>query len=96
MQALYQDYRKKHFEILAISIDVQGAEVVAPFVAAHGLTFPVLLDPANTVSPQLLGRGIPTSYVLDKHGQIAALEIGARDWNSARFRRLLDQLLAEE
>jgi hypothetical protein len=29
----------------------------------------VLLDPANTVSPQLLGRGIPTSYVLDKHGQ---------------------------
>jgi thiol-disulfide isomerase/thioredoxin len=45
MHALYQDYRDKGFEILAISIDVQGKDVVAPFVDAYGLTFPILLDP---------------------------------------------------
>jgi peroxiredoxin len=96
MNALYQDYRSQGFEILAISMDVSGAQVVAPFVAEYALTFPVLLDPQDTVSTRLLGGGIPTSYVLDKRGQIVAVEVGTRDWNSARFRRLLEQLLAEE
>jgi len=96
MNALYRDYHPQGFEILAISMDVSGAQAVAPFVADYALTFPVLLDPDNTVSTRLLGGGIPTSYVLDKRGQIVTVEIGTRDWNSTRFRRLLDQLLAEE
>ena len=96
MHALYQDYREKGFEILAISIDVQGKDVVAPFVAEYGLSFPVLLDPDNVVSTRLQGRGIPASYLLDKQGRIAGVEIGAKDWNSGKMRRLLDQLLAED
>jgi len=96
MNALYHTYRDKGFELLAISMDVFGKEAVAPFVAQYGLTFPVLLDPQDTVSSRLLGGGIPTSYVLDKRSRIAAVEVGTRDWDSERFRRLLDRLLAEE
>jgi thiol-disulfide isomerase/thioredoxin len=96
MHALYQNYRDKGFEILAISIDVQGKDVVAPFVDAYGLTFPILLDPGDVVSTRLQIRGIPTSYLLDKHGRIASVEIGIRDWNSTNMRRFLDGLLAEE
>lgn len=96
MHALYQDYRDKGFEILAISIDAQGKDVVAPFVEAYGLTFPILLDPGDVVSTRLQMRGIPTSYLLDKHGRIASVEIGIRDWNSTKMRRFLDVLLAEE
>lgn len=96
MQALYQDYREKGFEILAISSDVKGKETVAPFVERLGLTFPMLLDPRNVVGTQLRVRGIPTSYVLDKQGRIVGLEIGARDWNKAAMRRLLERLLAED
>ena len=95
MQALYQDYGEKGFEILAISIDVQGKVVVVPFVEDYGLTFPILLDPENAVSTMLQVRGIPTSYLLDKWGRVAGVAIGARDWNSNTMRRLLDQLLAE-
>lgn len=95
MQALYQDYAEKGFEILAISIDVQGKAVVVPFIEAYGLTFPILLDPENAVSTMLQVRGIPTSYLLDKWGRVAEVAIGARDWNSNTMRRLLDQLLAE-
>jgi len=96
MHALYQDYRDKGFEILAISIDAQGQDVVAPFVEAYGLTFPILLDPGDVVSTRLQMRGIPTSYLLDKQGRIASIEIGTRDWNSHNMRRFLDLLLAEE
>lgn len=96
MQALYQDYRDKGFEILAISIDVREKEAVIPFVEQYGLTFPVLLDPSNAVGERLLMRGIPTSYLLDKHGRIAGLEVGPKDWNSKKMRRLLEALLAED
>jgi peroxiredoxin len=96
MHALYQEYREKGLEILAISSDVRGKEIVAPFIARLGLTFPVLLDPRNVVGSQLWVQGLPTSYVLDKQGRVAGLEIGARDWNKAAIRRLLEQLLAED
>jgi cytochrome c biogenesis protein CcmG/thiol:disulfide interchange protein DsbE len=96
MQALYEDYRDQGFTILAISSDVQGEEVVAPFVAEYGLTFPVLLDLENVVGTRLRVQGIPMGYLLDKHGRIAGTEIGAKNWHSATMQRLLDRLLAEE
>ena len=95
MHALYQDYRTKGFEILAIASDVQGKDVVVPFAKEYGLTFPVLLDPQNVVATRLRVHGIPTSYLLDKQGRIAGLEMGSKNWNSAKFRQLLDNLLAE-
>jgi peroxiredoxin len=96
MQALYQDYRERGLEILAIASDGQGMDVVAPFVDAHGLTFPVLLDPQNVVGARLFVQAIPMSYLLDKDGRIAGREPGAKNWNSRKMRRLLDRLLDEE
>jgi len=96
MQALYKDYREKGFTILAISSDVGGKGSVAPFVERLDLTFPVLLDPRSVVGTRLQVLGIPTSYLLDKQGRLAGVEVGARNWNEDKMRRLLDRLLAEE
>ena len=96
MQALYERYRAKGFTIVAIASDTQGSRVVAPFTQRYGLTFPILLDPQNTIGTQLQLQGIPTTFLLDKHGRIAGLEVGARDWHSPLFQRALDTLLAEE
>lgn len=95
MEALYRDYQHKGFTILAISSDVQGADAVGPFVQAYQLTFPVLLDPQNVVGTRLHVRGIPMSYLLDKQGRIAGMEMGAKNWQSPQIRQLLDRLLAE-
>lgn len=95
MEALYQDYRSKGFTIVAISSDMQGHDVVAPFVQEYKLTFPVLLDPQNVVGTRLQVRGIPMSYLLDKQGRLAGMELGAKNWNSPKMRQLIDQLLNE-
>jgi cytochrome c biogenesis protein CcmG, thiol:disulfide interchange protein DsbE len=96
MNALYKDYSAKGLALVAIATDAGGKAVVAPFVQAHGLTFPVLLDPQNMVGTQLQVPGIPTSYLLDKRGRVIGLVIGERDWNSRKMRHLVEQLLAEE
>ena len=95
MNAVYQDYRGKEFVVLAIASDAQGKEVVSPFVEEYDLTFPVLLDPQDVVGRRLQISGIPTSYLLDKHGRIAGVESGAQNWNSSKVHRLLDSLIAE-
>ena len=82
MNALYKDYSAKGLAMVAIATDTGGKAVVAPFIQAHGLTFPVLLDPQNLVGTQLQVPGIPTSYLLDKWGRVIGLVIGPRDWNS--------------
>jgi len=96
MNALYKDYSAKGLAMVAIATDTGGKAVVAPFIQAHGLTFPVLLDPQNMVGTQLQVPGIPTSYLLDKWGRIIGLVIGARDWHSRKIRHLIERLLAEE
>ncbi len=96
MNDLYKDYRDKGLEILAISIDVDGRRVVAPFVEKYGLLFPVLLDPRNEVGSRVRVRGIPSTFLLDKRGRIAGLEIGAKNWNRRSSRRMLDSLLKED
>jgi cytochrome c biogenesis protein CcmG/thiol:disulfide interchange protein DsbE len=96
MNALYKDYSAKGLAIVAIATDAGGEAVVAPFMQAHGLTLPVLLDPQNMVGTQLQVPGIPTSYLLDKWGRIIDLVIGARDWHSRKIQHLIEQLLAEE
>jgi thiol-disulfide isomerase/thioredoxin len=95
MNALYQDYSVKGLVIVAIATDTGGEPVVAPFLQAYGLTFPVLLDPQNMVGTQLQVSGLPTSYLLDKRGRVTHLVIGARDWNSRPIRHLIEQLLME-
>jgi peroxiredoxin len=95
MQAVYQEYRPRGFMILAISSDVHGSAAVMPFVQASTLTFPVLLDPQNVVGTRLQVQGIPMSYLLDKQGRIAGMELGAKNWHSAKMRQLIDQLLGE-
>ena len=96
MNALYKDYSAKGLAMVAIATDTGGKPVVAPFIQAHRLTFPVLLDPQNMVGTQLQVPAIPTSYLLDKRGRIIDLVIGARDWYSRKIRHLVEQLLAEE
>ena len=95
MNALYKDYSVKGLAMLAIATDTGGKPVVAPFLQAYGLTFPVLLDPQNMVGTQLQVSGLPTSYLLDKRGRVTDVVIGARDWNSRQIRHLIEQLLME-
>jgi cytochrome c biogenesis protein CcmG, thiol:disulfide interchange protein DsbE len=96
MNALYKDYSAQGLAMVAIATDTGGKAAVAPFIQAHGLTFPILLDPQNMVGTQLRVPGIPTSYLLDKRGRVIDFVIGAYDWYSRKIRHLIEQLLAEE
>jgi peroxiredoxin len=95
MEALYQDFQSQGLEILAVSVDQQGAVVTRPFKEAMGLSFPILHDLDFQVGLSYGARTLPMTFVIDRTGVIRQRVYGARDWNSPEARKLILELLQE-
>ena len=93
MAGLYQYYKDYGFEVVAVSSDVQGAEVVQPFVTQLHLSFTTLLDPTGQVTRLYGVTSLPTTYLLDREGRLVTVTIGSHDWAKADARALIVSLL---
>jgi peroxiredoxin len=101
MEEKYRELKGQPFEILAVSTDPEGAEVVQPFLENIGenefddpgaLSFPVLLDTENTVADMYQTRKYPESFIIDKEGKVVGIIIGKLQ-DSDFF--LIEELIAE-
>ena len=80
MERLYQEFKGKDFEILAVSVDSSGANTVAPFMKRHHLSFPALLDPQATAAKRYGVTGVPESFIINKEGIVKKVVIGPINW----------------
>lgn len=71
-----------------------GGDVRA-FVNEQGLTFRIVHDPEHVLEHTYLVQGLPTTFVIDKHGRIAKKVIGARVWDDSSNVAFIEQLLKE-
>ena len=93
MQVLYETFKNRGLEIIAVSIDKDGAEGVKEFVEAYGLTFTVLHDPRGKVKEKYKTTGVPETFIVDQNGVIAEKVWGTRQWEDAySIRTILDLL----
>jgi peroxiredoxin len=96
MESLYQRLKGREFEMLAVSIDRQGEEIVGPFVAKYGLTFPVLLDSENKTYKLYGLTGIPETFIIDRNGMVIYKVIGPQDWMKKDWLDYFDRILAQQ
>ncbi len=76
LQAYYDAHRDKDFTIIAID-EGEPTGTVARFVEEHRLTFPVWQDPQQ-ISLEIFGYdGLPSSYVVDREGNVRLVWFGA-------------------
>jgi peroxiredoxin len=95
MQALYDKFKGDDFEILAVSIDALGAKVIIPYMKEMGLTFPALQNLNGDIQKLYGTTGVPESFLVDKQGNIAMLEVGAGDWREPRKQAFVKSLMDE-
>jgi len=93
MEKLYQKLKNQDFEILAVSIDSLGTEVVAPFMKKYKLTFPALMDSEGTLRIAYRTTGVPESFIIDKDGKLVKKIIGPLDWTSPGVLRYFHVLI---
>ncbi len=82
-------------QVLAVSVDENGAAAIAPFMKKNALTLPVLLDPGAGVSHTYGTFKFPETYILDRSGIVRYKVIGQADWSNPAnikvIRDLIDQ-----
>jgi peroxiredoxin len=93
MDRLYKRYKDHGFTIAAISIDGGGIQAVAAFVKKLGLTFPIGLDPTLDVANRYTVRALPSSFLIDREGNMVAVALGPRDWDGIAARAVVEVLL---
>ncbi|MFW5644276.1 MAG: TlpA family protein disulfide reductase [Bacteroidota bacterium] len=91
IQKLYNDYGEKIAMILVTS---EEKEVVREYLNEFNYDLPVYFQTAP-LPPSLKVTSIPTTFLIDKKGNIITEKKGAANWNSASFRSELDHLLRQ-
>ena len=90
IQATYEAYQDDGFVVLGVNVE-ESRQQVEPFVAALGMTYPVLLDETGQVLKMYRAIGLPMSVILDQDGVIKVRHIGYV--TDAQLERYLAQLL---
>ena len=72
-----------HFEVVALSIDRQGAAVVSPFYNELGVKhLATYIDPSGKSQDDLRVYGIPTTLLIDRTGREIGRLVGAAQWDA--------------
>lgn len=64
-----------HIQFLGINVN-ESATAVAPYVAEHAITYPILLDADGDIANTYAVRGYPTTYFLDAEGHVVDKHVG--------------------
>ncbi len=91
IQELHEKMKGTAFEVFAISV-AEKAKTVTDFVKASPYTFPMYLDESGAASAPFAGRGIPTTFILDKQGRAIAGIVGSRPYNTPEVLVLFKEL----
>ena len=93
METVYQEYKRRGLEILAVGLDSGPKSAVKNFMQELKLTYPALLDPDMQVLRLYRLFSIPATFLIDKEGIIRFKELGYRDWTHPESRKLLEEIL---
>jgi len=70
LNELQEELSDSGFSVVGLSVDQQGAKVVAKFVKKKAITYPVLMAEAKTTSDFGGVYGIPVAFLVNKSGNV--------------------------
>lgn len=92
IQKLHDAYGDKIKMVLITMND--KPEKFVPFLQEHQYSMPVY--EANSLIPKvLIPKSFPTTYIIDKKGEVILKEIKSADWNSPEVHKLLDKQISQ-
>lgn len=94
MNRMQAEYGKEGLTIVAINVD-QESELARAFLAELPSQFTVAFDPAGKTPERFGVMGMPSSYVINRHGEIVATHIGFHADRTGEYEATLQQILAQ-
>jgi cytochrome c biogenesis protein CcmG/thiol:disulfide interchange protein DsbE len=94
MESMHQRYQNLGLKIVAISLD-QKSDLIKSFLKEHKAGFTILQDKEGNVAESYNVKGMPSSYLVDRKGNIRLKHAGFNDGDKAPLESQIKQLLAE-
>lgn len=91
---LHEEQRERRFAVVAVSID-QSDEEVREFLAREPLPFTVLRDPSGAFAERMGLRTMPTSFLLDRQGEVRFRHEGFASADEAPIAARVAELLSD-
>ena len=85
-------YSEQEFKIVTINLD-RDPEAMHEFLARVPARFDIYHDPAGTLAEKFQLQGMPTSYLIDKSGQVVSRHIGFQTGLIAEYEAEIEALL---
>ncbi|MEW6127808.1 MAG: cytochrome c biogenesis protein CcdA [Acidobacteriota bacterium] len=91
------NYKSQGFEMLGISLDEEGAEIVKPFVKKQKMNYTIAVGDAKVAEAFKLSSEtpLPVAFLIDKQGRIRYTHKGTSPNVRAEFEAQIKQLLSE-
>lgn len=94
LERLWRGRKDAGFVMLAVTVDA-NPKLATPFIERHGFTFTVGLDPRMELANSYGVRALPSSFVIDRDGRLAAVAVGPRVWDNVAAHSLIERLSAK-
>lgn len=94
MQHLQDTYGAHGLVIIAVDVDLKRHDAER-FLASFHPTFAVKFDPQGELAAAYKVQGMPSAFVIDRHGVVRFTHIGFRPVDRALYEAQLQQVLSE-
>ena len=95
MNAMQEQYGKYGFEIVAINLD-ENRELAYQFLKQTPANFTIAFDPSGQTAESYSVEVMPSSFLIDRKGELVAIHKGFRKVDSAALEKEIRQLLARK
>jgi thiol-disulfide isomerase/thioredoxin len=85
---------KEEFTFITLSVDREGINVVAEYMASHNINnLPIFLDENMKAARALFINGIPSTILIDREGREIGRILGDRDWSLLEVENLMRRII---
>ncbi len=94
MAELYREFGGQGLVMVAVSSE--DVNTVRDYAASARYPFTILVDSEDVLSQRFGINAIPTTFIVDKQGQLVYQRVGGNDWSSSGVREQIRNLLSNE
>ena len=94
MAEMHNKYKDKGLVVLAVNLD-KSKDKAAGFLTDFHPEFPIAYDPEGKTAELYKVMGMPSSYIIDRNGQLQLSHVGFRESDTAELENHIRKLLQQ-
>jgi len=94
LDQMYRKFKPAGFTLIGVNVD-KDAPPVKDLLTRKPVSFPVLLDPSNTVSKSYHVDEMPSSVIIDRQGNVRYVHRGYKPGDENEYQDRIRQLIRE-